>query len=99
MQDFEWDERKRAVCLAKHRIDFEDAIKLFAGPHLVFEARSEMEPRFIAIGLCDGVEIAVVYTIRGAFLRVITARRARPNERRAYHAYVAGRGAQAPGKD
>ena len=32
---FEWDERKRLINLAKHLIDFRDAIRIFEGP--VFE--------------------------------------------------------------
>jgi hypothetical protein len=32
---FEWDERKRQANLAKHRIDFQDVMRVFDGP--VFE--------------------------------------------------------------
>jgi uncharacterized DUF497 family protein len=32
---FEWDERKRQANLAKHRIDFQDVLRVFDGP--VFE--------------------------------------------------------------
>jgi uncharacterized DUF497 family protein len=32
---FEWDESKRQSNLAKHRIDFQDALRIFDGP--VFE--------------------------------------------------------------
>ena len=99
MRDFEWDEAKRIACLAKHNIDFEDAIKIFAGDHLIIEARSDVEPRLLAVGRFEGTEIAVVFTHRGLRRRIITARRARPDERRAYHAHVAGRGAPAPRQD
>ena len=36
---FEWDESKRQANLAKHRIDFQDAIGIFDGP--VFERAGE----------------------------------------------------------
>jgi len=57
--------------------------------------KSDIEVRWIAIGLLDNVEIAVIYTMRGEAIRLITARRARQNERDAYHAHFGRRG-QAP---
>ncbi|CUW38684.1 conserved protein of unknown function [Magnetospirillum sp. XM-1] len=73
MLEFDWDDAKNASNLEKHGINFEDAIAIWEGPVLV-----NPSPR-------DGVEIAVVYTERGTAKRLISARRARTNERRAYH--------------
>lgn len=89
---FEWDENKRRSVLERHGIDFEDAVQIFDGP--VWETLSPRtgEQRWLAIGVVDGIEIAVVYTIRNGCRRIITARRARVYERRDYHAYVAGGG-------
>ena len=42
------------------------------------------EDRFITIGLFDGNELAVVYTLREDTVRIISARKAGPNERRSY---------------
>jgi uncharacterized DUF497 family protein len=83
--DFEWDDAKNALNIEKHGIDFEDAIAIWEGPVLVAPSPRGGEDRKIAIGMVEGVEIAVVYTERGTAKRLISARRARTNERRAYH--------------
>ena len=81
-----WDERKREAVLAKHGIDFVDILPMFAGRLLVIPSHRE-EPRWLAIGMVDGLEYAVVFTRRGDELRLISARRAKRNERRHYHAH------------
>lgn len=82
---FEWDENKRKINLERHLIDFEDAASVFDSPYLRRRSDRADETRFLAIGLLDGIEIAVVYTIRKEACRIISARRARQNERTAYH--------------
>ena len=42
------------------------------------------EDRFVTIGLFDGNELTVVYTTRGNAVRIISARKAQPHERRNY---------------
>ena len=42
------------------------------------------EKRILAIGLLEDVEITVIYTTRGETIRIISARRARRNERKKY---------------
>jgi uncharacterized protein len=81
---FEWDESKRQANLAKHRIDFRDAKRVFDGP--VFEriGTRHGEDRIFAIGLMEDIEIVVVYVMRGTRRRVISARRADRNERQEY---------------
>ncbi|MBZ0122813.1 MAG: BrnT family toxin [Roseovarius sp.] len=91
---YEWDESKRFAALDKHGLDFLDAAEIFANDHLVLPARSEVEQRKIAIGYLNGVAIAVVFTVRKEAIRIITARRARRNEREAYDAHVARRDAE-----
>jgi hypothetical protein len=83
---FEWDEAKRLGNIEKHGIDFIRAQRIFDGPVLVRQLPYGREDRWIAIGLVDGREIAVVYTFRGEAIRIISARRARRNERQAYQA-------------
>lgn len=83
---FEWDEAKRLATLKKHGIDFIDAAEILIAPHLVLEARSKIEQRKIAVGVLNGLHIAVVYTMRDDTFRLITARRARRNEREHYEA-------------
>jgi hypothetical protein len=62
---FEWDEGKRQANLTKHLIDFWDAQRVFDGP--VFESIDSRhgEDRIVAIGLMEGIEIVVVYVMRG----------------------------------
>jgi len=72
---FEWNEEKRQATLLKHGIDFRDAVEVLVSDHLSVGARSEAEDRNLAIGLLNGIAIAVVYTMRGDICRIITARR------------------------
>ncbi|MCH8169283.1 MAG: BrnT family toxin [Proteobacteria bacterium] len=79
--------------LQKHGIDFRKAIEIFNGNTIVYPSRqSEDEERWIAIGILDQTEIAVIYTTREKVCRVITARRARRYERSEYHARYPGGG-------
>ena len=84
--EFDWDETKRTTNFEKHEIDFEDAIEIFKRSVVVVPEREGGggEVRYVAIGLLDDVEIAVIYTRRSNVCRVISARRARKNERRAH---------------
>jgi hypothetical protein len=81
---FEWDESKRQSNLAKHRIDFRDAKRIFEGPVFEKANRSHGEDRVLAIGIIENVEIVVVYVIRGERCRIISARRAHRDERQDY---------------
>jgi uncharacterized DUF497 family protein len=82
--NFEWDERKRLVNLAKHHIDFQDAKRLFDRPVIEKTDRRHGEERVFAVGLLDDIEIVVVYVIRGTRRRIISARRAHRDERQEY---------------
>ena len=84
--DFEWNERKNHANIAKHGIDFDEAIGIFRGVVVerVDKRRDYGETRVVAIGMAEGRELVVVYTLRGEAHRVISARRARRDERRTY---------------
>lgn len=84
---FEWDTNKRLTNLEKHGIDFVDAIKIFDEPFVEVPSTNRGEDRWKAVGWCDDVLIAVVYTIRGGRHRIISARPAGRDERAHYHAY------------
>lgn len=84
MDEFEWDPAKNESNLEKHGIDFEDAIGIFASPIVLFRSDRGGEVRWVAVGMLEGREIAVVYSIRDERYRIISARRARKNEREAY---------------
>jgi len=91
---FEWDDDKRLIALKKHGIDFLDAIEIFGTDYLCLSGRSDIEIREIAVGYLDGSCVAVVFTMRGETIRIITVRKARRDEREAYDAYVARRDTQ-----
>jgi uncharacterized DUF497 family protein len=84
--EFEWDEAKNKANILKHGIDFDDAIGIFNGQVLerVDARRDYGEMRIIAIGVVEGRELVLVYTMRGRMCRIISARRARRDERRTY---------------
>lgn len=87
---FEWDESKRQTNLAKHGLDFRDAIQVFDGPVVESMSRRRGEERMVAIGSMEGIEIVLVYVMRGKRRRIISARRAHRNERQDYANHLKG---------
>ena len=90
---FEWDGEKRQANLEKHGVDFRDITSVFRNPHLTYSSPIVDEKRHVAIGQLrspdrpepwSGPLVAVVHVRRGGAYRIISARRARKNERRAY---------------
>ena len=84
--DFDWDENRRFANLGKHQIDFLDAKEIWDGPIIEFPSGQthHSEDRYIALGLWDSDVIAVIYTWRRQMRRIISARRARINEKALY---------------
>ena len=91
MRAVEWDEAKAAGNRRKHGIDFDDAIEIFYSISLLRRSDRNKEERWLAIGETEGRVVAVVFTWRGDTLRIISARRARKNEKRAYDHEKMGR--------
>ena len=86
--DFEWDEAKAERNLARHGVDFLDAVSVFLDPHRLEIEDDRLdygERRFTTIGMVESVLLTVVFTIRGESTRMISARKAESHERRAYH--------------
>ena len=81
---FSWDETKRKSNIQKHDIDFADAVEIFSAEHLILPARSEIEARWIAVGALSNQVIAVIFTLRQDVIRIISARKARKDERERY---------------
>lgn len=83
---FEWDPRKDASNQRKHGVSFAEASALFEGDanYLeIYDERSTVEDRFIAIGPIRRGVVVVVWTERtGDVVRLISARFATANERR-----------------
>jgi uncharacterized protein len=91
---FEWDAAKNAANMAKHGIDFDDTVRIFDGPVLekVDQRRNYGEERIATVGMANGLELFVVYTVRKGNRRIISARRANKHEREAYRRAQAGEG-------
>lgn len=85
IRGFEWDEKKRVRNLEKHGIDFDDARVIFDGPTLVRRSDRKTETRYTVLGFIEETEIAVICTFREDRCRIISARRARTNERKELH--------------
>jgi uncharacterized protein len=85
---FQWDPRKNAANMAKHGVDFEDAIGVFQNPFLEWQdtRKGYGERRFVVIGMVDAVTLTVVYAERGSDRRIVSARRASRYERKLHRA-------------
>jgi uncharacterized DUF497 family protein len=88
---FKWDEAKNHRNLAKHRISFETAKLVFEDPHhlSVQDRVVEGEERWQTFGMIDGATLLVVahaYWEEDSeeVIRMISARKATRQERRAY---------------
>jgi uncharacterized DUF497 family protein len=88
--EFEWDEVKNRANVVKHGLEFRDAVAIFDGRVLrrVDDRHDYGETRVLATGIVDGKETTVIYTKRWEIYRIISARRAHRNERRAYRAIL-----------
>jgi uncharacterized protein len=90
---FIWDARKAAGNLAKHGVDFCDAIRIFEGETLEWPDKrfAYDEERWLAIGLAGGKEIFVVYIEQEEDLRrILSARTADRRERERYWREIGG---------
>lgn len=83
---FEWDEDKRQKTLEERGIDFLYAAQIFEGDtvRIVDDRQDYGETRYLAVGTVAGELFAVVYTMRGDVIRLISARRARKKEYERY---------------
>jgi len=88
---FEWDADKAASNLRKHGVSFQTALRAFADPLALMEQdRVEAgERRWRTVGLVEGwLLLVVAHTVwdevDGEVIRIISARRAQPRERRRY---------------
>ncbi|HEX8071831.1 MAG TPA: BrnT family toxin [Pyrinomonadaceae bacterium] len=84
---FEWDSRKAAANLRKHKVSFETACEVFFDPflHVVAAGIVEGEPREAVIGLTVSWRLLyVVYVEHDDVIRIISARPAESAERELY---------------
>jgi len=84
----EWDEAKRISNLAKHGVDFVDAVGVFFDDYALTrrDPDSQGEGRMVTLGM--GISLRVLYVVwterRGDTYRIISARKASPGEIRQY---------------
>ena len=88
---FEWDEENAAAHFKKHKVSFEMAARAFADPFaLTSHDRIENgEQRWQTIGMVDGHLVLLVAHTVGEdddteVIRIISARKADPKERKRY---------------
>ena len=87
MEGYEWDPAKAAANLRRHGVDFADAALSLEDPSALAVADPDAtgEERFICLGADpEGRVLVTVFTHRGKSIRIISARRASPAERRRY---------------
>lgn len=90
MIEFEWNPAKAAANQKKHDVSFEEAQSVFYDDFAIqfFNAESsETEARFLMLGLSNKARVLIVcHCERGAgnIIRIISARKATPNERKYY---------------
>ena len=84
---FEWHDEKAKSNRRKHGVGFEEAVQIFGSGILARHETYETEDRYVAIGLAGIKTLVVVFTQRRENIRIISARKATPSERRRYGAH------------
>ena len=87
MLEFEWNSEKERLIAEKHGLDIETIKEIFDDPFRIMQydyKYSGLEDRWQILGMANRVLFAV-YTERREKVRIITARKATPEERRTYY--------------
>jgi len=87
MMSYEWDQAKNRANLAKHGVDFADAVAVFEDDLALTrpDLDSRGESRSVTLGIdAFGRHLVVVFTERGTRIRIISARLATKQERKSY---------------
>lgn len=87
--EFDWDFPKNDENIGKHGISFDEARRIWLRPgELIIkeDTRHYNEDRFIAVGILpDKRVLIVVHTYRDEVIWIISAREAKPKERKHYY--------------
>ena len=94
VRSFGWDPAKRDWTLREREIDFDDMRFVFQGPATVLRSDRKGEVRYKVFGFFEDVEFVVICTLRGDLCWIISARRARRDERKKYHDRLPRRSAE-----
>jgi uncharacterized protein len=85
---FEWDDTKAESNWLDHGVTFDMAREAFKAPFAVEwidDRQASNEPRVARLGVVESRLLFVAYTMRGGQIRLISARKAEPHERRRRH--------------
>jgi uncharacterized protein len=84
--EYEWDPQKAAQNVRKHKVNFADTVAVFEDAlALTINDEYPDEERFNTLGTDFlGRLLVVCWTYRGSKIRIISARKATPAERRQY---------------
>lgn len=90
MQDehFEWDDDKAVQNWRDHGVSFEmarDACRDAFGVEWLDLTQDQSEERYAMIAMVEERLLFIAYVLRGDRIRIISARKAEPYERRKYH--------------
>ena len=84
---FRWNEDKAKLNAEKHGVSFEQAAQIFFDPFLrYFDASRDGEQRDGAVGSDFNFRVLFVVhlVVEDEYIRIISARKAEPNERKRY---------------
>jgi uncharacterized protein len=86
--EFDWNDEKAAINRSKHDVSFDEATTIFNDFGLILvpdNEHSSDEEREIAIGYSQQRRLlSVCFTERGSIIRIISARKSTPSERKLY---------------
>lgn len=87
---FTWSERKRAINLREHGLDFVDAPRVFEALTLTYEDDrfAYEEQRFITLGLLAGVPVSIAHPESEDEIRIISLRKATAREAKLFFSQV-----------
>ena len=91
---FVWDKAKAGENIRKHAVSFEEASTVFADENARLKHdpdHSQTEDRFLLLGFSAKLRMLIVchaYREKDEVIRIISARKATPNERRQYGSYL-----------
>lgn len=85
---FGFDPVKRTTTLNARHIDLADMRFVLNGPYLIRRSDRDGEERYMVFGFLEDAEVVFICTIREDLCHVISARRARRDERKKYHSHL-----------
>lgn len=92
--NFEWDEDKNRANIKKHGVSFNEAATIFSDKNILSlpdDEHSEREERWVSLGISKNLRVLFVVHLEltrndNQTMRIISARRAEPDEQQIYTA-------------